>query len=50
MRDTLQAIELEAEIDDNHEIYQTLPTDVKAGKDRILRIGPPRSWQTRYRN
>ncbi len=32
----MQAIELEAEIDDNHEIHLKVPTDVKAGKAKVV--------------
>ena len=32
----MQAIELEAEIDENHEIHLKLPVDVRAGKAKVV--------------
>lgn len=32
----MQAIELETEIDENHEIHLKLPEEVKAGKAKVL--------------
>lgn len=32
----MQAIEIETEIDDNHEIHLRLPTDIKAGKAKVV--------------
>ena len=32
----MQAIELETEIDENHEIHLKLPADVKAGKAKVV--------------
>jgi hypothetical protein len=32
----MQAIELETEIDENHEIHLKLPDDIRAGKAKVV--------------